>query len=79
MSAKEPTPTETTAELARIQHGRHCPCSACQREDWTNPNLAPCGMHGASCPEPARSMQGAGAGIRYDAEPARSKEPTNAE
>jgi hypothetical protein len=34
----------------RRTHGRHCPCSACAREDWTNPNLAPCGMHGPSCP-----------------------------
>lgn len=34
----------------RITHGRHCVCSACAREDWTNPQLAPCGMHGASCP-----------------------------
>jgi hypothetical protein len=33
-----------------VTHGRHCPCSACQREDWTNPNLAHCGMHGPSCP-----------------------------
>jgi len=31
-------------------HGRHCPCSACAREDWTNPELAHCGMHGPSCP-----------------------------
>jgi hypothetical protein len=34
----------------RITHGRHCVCSACAAEDWTNPNLAPCGMHGPSCP-----------------------------
>jgi hypothetical protein len=34
----------------RITHGRHCTCSACGREDWTNPDLAPCGMHGAGCP-----------------------------
>lgn len=34
----------------RLTHGRHCPCSACAREDWTNPDLAPCGMHGQSCP-----------------------------
>jgi hypothetical protein len=30
-------------------HGRHCPCSACAREDWTKIE-APCGMHGADCP-----------------------------
>lgn len=34
----------------RITHGRHCTCGACASEDWTNPKLAPCGMHGASCP-----------------------------
>ena len=33
-----------------MTHGRHCPCSACAREDWTNPNLAHCGVHGPSCP-----------------------------
>jgi hypothetical protein len=34
----------------RVTHGRHCPCSACAQEDWTNPKLAHCGMHGPSCP-----------------------------
>lgn len=34
----------------RITHGRHCTCSSCAREDWTNPGLAPCGMHGSDCP-----------------------------
>src|SRR5580658_8389774 len=34
----------------RITHGRHCVCSACEQEDWTNPDLAPCGMHGSDCP-----------------------------
>ncbi len=34
---------------AAITHGRHCPCSACAREDWTK-ITAPCGMHGAACP-----------------------------
>jgi hypothetical protein len=33
-----------------ITHGRHCSCSACAREDWTQPHLAPCGMHGPTCP-----------------------------
>lgn len=33
-----------------ITHGRHCPCSPCAREDWTRPDLAPCGMHGPDCP-----------------------------
>jgi hypothetical protein len=44
----------TYARLARtpepVTHGRHCPCTACSREDWTSPHLAPCGMHGPSCP-----------------------------
>jgi hypothetical protein len=33
-----------------VTHGRHCPCSACGRQDWAEPGLAPCGMHGPSCP-----------------------------
>lgn len=40
----------TEGIVKRITHGRHCVCSACAREDWTNPGLAPCGMHGSSCP-----------------------------
>ena len=32
-----------------VTHGRHCPCSACRREDWTR-ITAPCGMHGPTCP-----------------------------
>lgn len=42
-------PAEPETEPA-LTHGRHCPCSACAREDWTNPALADCGMHGPSCP-----------------------------
>jgi len=38
------------ATLQPITHGRHCACSACVAEDWSNPALAPCGMHGPSCP-----------------------------
>ena len=34
----------------RITHGRHCACGACARQDWAEPGLAPCGMHGSSCP-----------------------------
>jgi hypothetical protein len=34
----------------RLTHGRHCACSACARQDWSEPDLAPCGMHGPSCP-----------------------------
>jgi hypothetical protein len=33
-----------------ITHGRHCGCGACARQDWSEPHLAPCGMHGSSCP-----------------------------
>ncbi len=33
-----------------MTHGRHCRCSACARQDWADPQLAPCGMHGRSCP-----------------------------
>jgi hypothetical protein len=33
-----------------LTHGRHCPCSSCRREDWTQPHLGPCGMHGTGCP-----------------------------
>ena len=40
---------EVQALHPRITHGRHCTCSACAREDWTNPDLAPCGMHGEDC------------------------------
>ena len=35
--------------VRRITHGRHCTCSSCACEDWTSPELAPCGMHGESC------------------------------
>ena len=34
----------------KITHGRHCACSSCACEDWTNADLAPCGMHGSDCP-----------------------------
>jgi hypothetical protein len=34
----------------KLTHGRHCRCSACARQDWAEPGLAPCGMHGSSCP-----------------------------
>jgi hypothetical protein len=42
----------------RVTHGRHCPCSACAQEDWTNPRLAPCGMHGPECPAVYDSIEG---------------------
>lgn len=44
----------------RITHGRHCICSACAAEDWTNPAFAPCGMHGSSCPREYWPMGAAG-------------------
>lgn len=34
----------------RVTHGRHCLCSSCAAENWADPALAPCGMHGPSCP-----------------------------
>lgn len=37
------------ARKQRVTHGRHCPCSACRREDWSR-ITAPCGMHGEDCP-----------------------------
>lgn len=40
----------SAADPPQVTHGRHCPCSACEREDWTQPHLAPCGMQGPSCP-----------------------------
>jgi hypothetical protein len=52
----------------KITHGRHCTCSACAREDWTQRRLAPCGMHGSSCP---REYQPWGApGTYTDRQPA---------
>lgn len=41
--------SESTGASMRVTHGRHCPCSACAREDWTK-IVAPCGMHGEGCP-----------------------------
>ena len=45
---------------ARITHGRHCTCSACKQEDWARPELAPCGMHGPTCPPEYAPLGGAG-------------------
>lgn len=45
----------------RITHGRHCVCSACARQDWTDSRLASCGMHGASCPARYQPLGMAGA------------------
>lgn len=49
------------ADEKRVTHGRHCVCSACAAQDWSEPQLAPCGMHGPSCPPvyaPFTSEQG---------------------
>lgn len=44
----------------RITHGRHCTCTPCARDDWTNPALAPCGMHGKDCPQEYAPLGAAG-------------------
>lgn len=36
--------------LERQTHGRHCLCTPCCLQDWSEPELAPCGMHGSACP-----------------------------
>src|SRR4051794_31248362 len=33
----------------RPTHGRHCDCTPCKAQDWSDPTLAPCGMHGTDC------------------------------
>jgi hypothetical protein len=45
---------------AKQTHGRHCPCGACARQDWTK-ITGPCGMHGKDCP-PVYAPLGAGRG-----------------
>ena len=40
---------QSDSRLVELTHGRHCTCSACRAEDWTQTWIAPCGMHGASC------------------------------
>ena len=47
-------------ERPRITHGRHCTCTPCRVEDWTNPALAPCGMHGKDCPREYQPWGAAG-------------------
>lgn len=48
------------ATLQSITHGRHCACSSCAAEDWTDPRLAPCGMHGRGCPARYEALGNAG-------------------
>lgn len=38
------------ARHVTVTHGRHCKCTACARQDWGEPGLACCGMHGPGCP-----------------------------
>lgn len=52
------------SDVERVTHGRHCICSACGAEDWTNPNLAPCGMHGVGCPPVYAPLGAAGQQVR---------------
>lgn len=35
---------------SRVTHGRHCSCTPCRAQDWSDPGLAPCGMHPDGCP-----------------------------
>jgi hypothetical protein len=51
----------------RVTHGRHCTCSACAQEDWTNPELAPCGMRGPSCPREYQPIGPAGTALAVPA------------
>lgn len=44
----------------RVTHGRHCSCYACACQDWSEPGLASCGMHGASCPPEYAPLGSAG-------------------
>ena len=50
----------------RITHGRHCICTPCAAQDWSEPGLAPCGMHGPSCPPMYQPLGGAGTYVRPD-------------
>lgn len=45
-----------------VTHGRHCTCSACAAQDWAEPGLAACGMHGPSCPPVYAPLGPAGSG-----------------
>lgn len=48
----------------RLTHGRHCACASCERQDWTEPQLAPCGMHGSECPAVYAPLGRAGERVR---------------
>jgi hypothetical protein len=55
----------------KITHGRHCTCTACAQEDWTNPKFV-CGMHGSGCPSVYAPLGDAGERLPV---PARTDEP----
>lgn len=70
---EEPTPAQVdryagpnaiSEPYERITHGRHCLCSACAAQDWAEPGLAPCGMHGPSCPPVYAPLGAAGDVVR---------------
>lgn len=42
--------TDRRATGSRVTHGRHCSCTPCRAQDWSEPGLAPCGMHPDGCP-----------------------------
>lgn len=48
------------SDRQRVTHGRHCVCSACTAQDWSEPQLAACGMHGPSCLPRYAPLAGAG-------------------
>jgi hypothetical protein len=55
-----------------VTHGRHCICSACAAQDWAEPALAPCGMHGPSCAPAYAPLGAAGDVVRR---PSTTSEP----
>ncbi len=48
--------------METITHGRHCTCSACAREDWTDLRFV-CGMHGHECPHSYQPLGAAGEAV----------------
>jgi len=60
----------------RVTHGRHCICSACAAQDWAEPGLASCGMHGPSCPAVYAPLGAAGDTVSA---PSGEQEPAEAD
>lgn len=54
----------------RVTHGRHCTCSPCAAQDWADPQLAPCGMHGRECPPVYAPLGAAGELVLVEPGPA---------